>query len=62
MAECGQVPLILLISLNTLAAFAGEISEFSPQNQFIGAACNLKRWPRLLAQRTFVRLPLHRRK
>ncbi len=43
MAECGQVPLILLISLYTLAAFAGEISEFSPQNQFIGAACNLKR-------------------
>src|SRR5207249_11961509 len=30
------------------------------QNQFIGAACNVKHWLRLLAQRRFVRLPLHR--
>src|SRR6266481_5773267 len=43
-------PLILLISLCTFAAFAGEIREFNLQNQFIGAACNVKRWPRLLAQ------------
>ena len=33
-----SVPLILLISLCTFATFAGEISEFDLQSQFIGAA------------------------
>ena len=45
-----SVALILLISLSTFATFAGEISEFNLQNQFSGAACNVKRWPRLLAR------------
>jgi len=39
-----------LISLCTFAAFAGKIREFNLQNQFIGSACNVKRWPRLLAE------------
>src|SRR6266446_8950795 len=33
-----SVPMILLISLCTFATFAGEISEFDLQSQFIGAA------------------------
>jgi hypothetical protein len=44
-----SVPLILLISLCTFAAFAGEIREFNLQNRFIGAACNVKHRPRLPA-------------
>jgi len=47
-----SVLLILLISLCTLAAFAGEIREFNLQNQFFGAACNVKRWLRLLSQQS----------
>jgi len=47
-----SVPLILLISLCTFAAFADEIRELNLQNQFIGAACNVKRWLRLLAQQS----------
>jgi len=41
-----------LISLCTFAPFAGQISEFDLQNQFIGAACNVKRGLRLLAQQS----------
>jgi hypothetical protein len=33
-----SVPLFLLILHSTFAIFAGEISEFNLQNQFIGAA------------------------